>query len=413
MECTDIRRHLSEYIDNECPEEIRLAVASHLAQCDDCRREYEQLLALSQHIRSLPQQELPFDFSAVMAEKLREEDQRNPRRKPVYKRGWARVLELCACLVLVLGLAGLGSRVLKGAGADLAAPESAAYYDDSVSANAESRNYEDYADSIAMQADEEAAVAEAEMPESEKYSSGGAAAADMEAMQRKIVMNWSLDLEVDDFDAAWHEIERIAADYGGYVVSGNTYGATDSPQRDGFISIRVAADRARQAVDEISALGELQSNDFSSEDVTSDYYDIAARLAALETQEQRLLEMYGQAASVPEMLEIEGQLTEVRTQIESLQGTLNYYDQLTALSLIEIRLHSLSDYSQGVEPKGWHGFISKLKSNFLTGLNNTLDGLAGFLVWLVRVLPFLILLAAVVIVLLLIIRRRRKAKPKK
>lgn len=403
MECTDIRRHLSEYIDNECPEEIRLAVASHLDVCDDCRREYEQLSALSRRIRELPRQELPFDFSAVMAEKLREEEKRNPRRKPIYKRGWARALELCACLALVLGLAGLGSRVFKGAGADMAAPSSPAYY-------------EDYADSMVMQADEEAeeaVVAEASMPEEADASAGGASAADMESMQRKIVMNWSLDLEVEDFDAAWQEIERIAGDYGGYVVNGNTYGNADSPNRDGFISIRVAADRARQAVEEISALGELQSNDFSSQDVTSEYYDIAARLSALETQEQRLLELYGQAASVQEMLEIEGQLTYVRSQIESLQGTLNYYDQLTALSLIEISLHSLSDYSQGVEPKGWQGFVSKLKSNFLTGLNNTLDGLAGFLVWLVRVLPFLILLAAVVIVLWLIIRGRRRAKPQK
>ncbi|MBO7668426.1 MAG: DUF4349 domain-containing protein, partial [Firmicutes bacterium] len=193
----------------------------------------------------------------------------------------------------------------------------------------------------------------------------------------------------------------------------NTYGKADSPKRDGHISIRVAADRARQAVEEISALGELQSNDFSSQDVTGEYYDIAARLSALETQEQRLLELYGQAVSVPEMLEIEDQLTDVRAQIESLQGTLNYYDQLTALSLIEIYLHTPSDYGQGVEPKGWQGFVGKLKTNFLTGLNNTLDGLAGLLVWLVRVLPFLILLAAVVIVLLLIVRRRRKAKPKK
>ena len=412
MECTDIRRHLSEYIDNECPEEIRLAVASHLTECDDCRLEYEQLSALSRHIRELPRQELPFDFSAVMAETLREEEKRNPRRKPVYKRGWARVLELCACLVLVLGLAGLGSRVFKGAGADMAAPSSPAYYEESVSGNAESRGYEDYADGMVMQADEDAVVAEAEMPEEADSSSGSASAADMEAMQRKIVMNWSLDLEVDDFDAAWHEIERVAADYGGYVVSGNTYDKADSPQREGFISIRVAADRARAAVEEISALGELQSNDFSSQEVTSEYYDTAARLSALEAQEQRLLELYGQAASVSEMLEIESQLSDVRAQIESLQGTLNYYDQLTALSLIEIYLHTPSDYGQGVEPKGWNGFVSKLKSNFLTGLNNTLDGLAGFLVWLVRILPFLILLAAVVIVLWLIIRRRRRARPK-
>ena len=53
-----------------------------------------------------------------------------------------------------------------------------------------------------------------------------------------------------------------------------------------------------------------------------------------------------------------------------------------------------------------------MKSNFLTGLNNTLDGMAGILVWLARALPFLIVLALVIVVVIALIRRR-KAKPKK
>ena len=401
MECADIRRHLSEYIDNECTDEIRESVASHLEECDDCRREYEQLLALSERIRRLPQQELPFDFAAAMAQRLQEEERLRPRRKPIYKRGWARAIELCACLVLVLGLAGLGSHMLKGAVSADRAPMEQAYVAESSGAVMDG-SYE--MNSEAPEAMEEEAV----MAE----DSASASAADRAEIERKIVKNWSLDLEVDDFDAAWQEIERVAAEYGGYVVSGYTNGSADDPYRSGHISIRVAADKAEQAVDEISALGELQTNDFSSQDVTSDYYDLAARLTAYEAQEQRLLEMYGAANSVEEMLEIEEQLTAVRAEIESLQGTINYYDQLTALSLIEIYLHTPSDYGQGLEPKGWDGFKGKMKSNFLTGLNNTLDGMAGILVWLARALPFLIVLALVIVVVIALIRRRR-AKPKK
>ena len=405
MECADIRRHLSEYIDNECTDEIRKSVASHLEECDDCRREYEQLLALSQRIRRLPVQELPFDFAAVMTERLQEEERLRPRRKPIYKRGWARAIELCACLVLVLGLAGLGSHMLKGAGSADRAPLEQAYLAES--GGAMDSSYDMNSEAPAAM-EEEAVLAE----DSASAASALPADTDQAEIERKIVKNWSLDLEVEDFDAAWQEIERIAASYGGYVVSGYTNGSADDPYRSGHISIRVAADRAEQAVDEISALGELETNDFSSQDVTSDYYDLAARLTAYEAQEQRLLEMYDAANSVAEMLEIEDQLGTVRAQIESLQGSINYYDQLTALSLIEIYLHTPSDYGQGLEPKGWDGFKGKMKSNFLTGLNNTLDGLAGILVWLARALPFLIVLAVVVIVAVTLIRRRR-AKPKK
>lgn len=405
MECSDIRRHLSAYIDNECPEDIREAVASHLADCPDCRREYEQLSALSQRMRQLPQDELPFDFSSVLAEKLAEEDKRQPRRKPLHKRGWVRALGLAACLVLVLGLFSLGSRVLKGAGSAFdreAAYESGNYAPDS------SWEYEYPASDMTVWAEEDASYAQE--TEAAADSSAGLLTSDAGAMQRKIIMNWTLDLKVEDFDAVYQEIERIAAAYGGYVVNGHTSGGSAGSYRDGFIAIRVEAERARQAVGEIGALGELRSNDFSSQDVTGEYYDIAARLTAYEAQEQRLLELYGVADTVYDMLEIEDQLAAVRAQIESLQGTLKYYDQLTALSLIEISLYSPAQYSQNVEPEGWQGFVEKIKSNFLTGLNNTLDGLAAFLVWLAGRLPVLAVLALIAVVLVALIRRRRHKK---
>ena len=405
MECTDIRRHLSEYIDNECPEEIRASVAAHLQTCPECRQKYEQLLALSRRMRALPRQELPFDFTAALDERIREEERRQPRRKPVYKRPWARVMELCACLLLVVGVVTLGGNMFHmGA----SAPADMAYTTQGSSGDY-SGDYRDYSNSMEMPETEEAVAQSEDAYAADSAASASSLSESSQAAERKIVMNWYLDLQVDDLDAAFSEIERIAYAHGGYTVSGSSSGA-GSGYRDGFISVRVEAEQARQAVEEISALGEVRSSQYSSEDVTSDYYDTSARLTAYEAQEQRLLELYGQAASVTEMLEIEQQLTSVRAQIESLQGALNYYDRLTALSLIEISLYQPGTYTQTVEPQGWQGFVTKLKSSFLTGLNNTLDGLAGLLTALARALPFLILAGLILFLLIRLIRRTRRPK---
>lgn len=406
MECADIRRHLSEYIDGECPEDIRGSVASHLESCPACREEYEQLRALSHRVRDLPRQELPFDFTAVMAERIAEEDLLRPRKKPVYKRTWARALELCACLLLVVGLVSIGGRFLhmgaSSAPADFGASADSAYSEGYRTAEEPMETAEEAVETQSVSAAEDASAA--------ADASVAAGAENAAAVQRKIVRNWSLGLKVEDYDGAYRQIEQIAADYGGYVVSGWSSGGADSSFRDGFISIRVEADRAEAAVDAIAALGELENNEFSSQDVTAEYYDTAARLTAYQAQEQRLLELYAQAGTVSETLEIEEQLTAVRAEIESLQGTINYYDQLTALSLIEISLYQPSSYTQTVEPRGWSGFVSRVRSSFLTGLNNTLDALAGLLTGLARILPFLLVLALICFAVIKLIRRRRRRK---
>jgi len=63
-----------------------------------------------------------------------------------------------------------------------------------------------------------------------------------------------------------------------------------------------------------------------------------------------------------------------------------------------------------VEPRGWSGFVSRVRSSFLTGLNNTLDALAGLLTGLARILPFLLVLALICFAVIKLIRRRRRRK---
>ena len=65
------------------------------------------------------------------------------------------------------------------------------------------------------------------------------------------------------------------------------------------------------------------------------------------------MELYAQAETIQDLISLESELTRVTGEIESLEGSIRYYDQLTALSLIDIYLYTPNAYTQTVEPTGW------------------------------------------------------------
>ena len=429
MKCEDIRRHFSEYIDREAPTEIAGAIEEHVAACGECRRVLKEMQAFEAAMASVGEEELPFDFTISLRNNLNEENQRRQEKARRKRRPWMWALAACACLLLVVGVVGLGGALFAGAtaGAKYATEDCAVAECDSAPmaepmtqwAEPEAL-YGGYYDGAAsdngVPYDEEGLyVAEEEAPE--LYTADVPAAGNSrsekgpseegiseELVERKIIKNYNLSLQVDDFDAAYDKIGNLAKEFGGYVVSGYNYDYENSTSRDGNISIRVDASRADEAVERISELGLVENNSFSSSDITSDYYDTQSRLEQYRAQEKRLRELYDQAETIQDLISLESELTRVISEIESMEGTLRCYDQLTALSLIDVYLHTPNNYTKTVEPTGWAGFWKDISGSFLRGVNGVLDGIAGFFVFLVRILPAILLLAVVILVLVLLIR---------
>ena len=80
------------------------------------------------------------------------------------------------------------------------------------------------------------------------------------------------------------------------------------------------------------------------------------------------------------MLSIESQIGNVRAEIESMEGRLNYLKNQVAFSTIKITYYELT----GVD----FGFASK----FVHSLKNGWDNLLTFLIAMVNVWPFLMLM---------------------
>ncbi len=405
-DCDAIRALLSPYLVQETGEQENQAIEAHLQVCESCRQELEQLKALQQACKTMELEELPSYYAEEFQEKLAQESHGKKSRHRAGKH-WG-LLAACACLLLVVGIS--GSSLLLGSlrmGSSGAAAESASYNNAAAdqAAPAESGSTKNFSLMVMQDSDTEEMV---ETEGAEQLDDGTSAV----EYERKIIRNYSLDLKVEDFDAAYDQICQLAEEYGGYVSSGDVYDYEGSTYRDGYLAIRVDSDRVEEAIAAISELGFLEGNRYSSEDITTEYYDTQSRLEVYEAQRDRLLELYAQANSVEEMLSIESQLANTVANIESLEGMMQYYDQLTSLSLIEINLYTPSNYEQSVEPKGWAGFTQKISENLFRGANNLLDNLASLLYAFVRALPTLLLLAAVVVVIVLVIRRIRRNKQK-
>ena len=73
-------------------------------------------------------------------------------------------------------------------------------------------------------------------------------------------------------------------------------------------------------------------------DVTDQFVDLKARLAAKQAEELRYNALLTRAATIDEILKIDAALSNVRTQIEQLQGQVNSIASRTQFSVITMSI---------------------------------------------------------------------------
>ena len=445
MDCAKAREYLHLYIDEALPASYRRELEQHLQSCPDCALELEQLRALSCALRSLPHKELPFGFTQALHEKLTAEPR--PARPALTQRGWVKAVAAAAMLMLIIGVISMinnNSRLSSRSApkdesmviyseaqmpAPMPAPSAPAssymYREETMPEEGDYYDYgaqNDIAYDMDMPAPDIAAMTvespepydalvrgeSADVPEPiEQYAAGGSGAAETR-LERKIIRDARLSLKVDDFSAAYQKLNELAALYGGYVVSGESYSYDGEKMQSGNITLRVAANRLDEALAEIESLGKVENRNVYTQDITMEYYDIAGRLTQYQTQERRLLDILNQAESVEDLVAVERELTRVRAFLESLNGQLRYYDQMTALSSINVSLYQPDVNTQTVRLSGWPGLWQDIMAGFISGVNWLIRGCSSLIVGLAKMLPLLLLLALLLVVLLLLLRRRRR-----
>lgn len=257
----------------------------------------------------------------------------------------------------------------------------------------------------------------------EYYVSDAGAAYDYEktlanlATERMVIQNVDMSIVVADPKARMDEIAGLAVEMGGFVVSSNLYQSTYGPNQievpEGSITIRVPAKKLDEALEKIKAdVVEVTYENRSGQDVTSQYVDLQSRLKAKQEAEKKLLQIMDTATNAEDVLAIYMQVQSIQTEIESLKGQIQYYDESVALSAVSIRLVA-EETVKPIEIGGW-----KLQGTANDAVQDLIQFTQGFTRFLIRfvltILPALILIAIPAYAIFIggraLFRRFRKSK---
>lgn len=242
----------------------------------------------------------------------------------------------------------------------------------------------------------------------------------------KIIYSADLSMETLEFDNAIADLEQMIKQLGGFVESSSVstnsryyYGQSNKARRADY-TIRVPSEKFEPMLNGVSDIGNVLNIHKYTENITSQYYDTAARLKVYQAQEERLLELLKDAETVEDIITIEDKLTEVRYSIESMTTTLRNWDRQVSYSTVYLSVQEVVEYT----PEPDIGFGAKFVNSIKSGLERAVDFLKGLAIVIAEALPTTILAVIFVLLVVFVVRtivrkvrnakiRRREKKAKK
>lgn len=243
---------------------------------------------------------------------------------------------------------------------------------------------------------------------------------DASAAPREIIATAQATVRVDDVAAAAQAVGSAAAKHGGYVESMNIgqdgVVPTPDPAANGgvasdtmpqpapvtgaWVTVRLPADELTGAIDELSALGTVESSSISRQDVTEQAVDLRARIDALQASVDRLTQLMAKAGSVGDLIAAEAALSQRQADLESYQQQLKSLEGQVAMSTLTVSL-APTQKAVKADPAGFGDGLAAGWNGLVATLNGIVIGL-GFL------LPWLVVAAIVGLVVWWIVRMRRR-----
>jgi hypothetical protein len=199
-----------------------------------------------------------------------------------------------------------------------------------------------------------------------------------EIIEHKLIKEGRIEFETDNLSSTRKTIFKSVDKYKGYVSSDQEY---KSPGRmSNTVIIRIPSDNFDNfLIDATQGVDKFDSKEINVNDVTEEFLDIQARFKTKKELESRYSDLLKQAKNVTEMLEIEKQIGQLRSEIESIEGRLKYLQHKVSFATLTMtfyeRIPNQTEFGQ----------------KFKIGFNNGWENLIWFFVVLTNIWPFLII----------------------
>jgi Domain of unknown function (DUF4349) len=150
---------------------------------------------------------------------------------------------------------------------------------------------------------------------------------------RMVIKDAELQLLVENTDRAIDQVTQLAADYGGYLLSSESW--FDGEFKYATIRLAVPSDNFETALTNLRHFSiQVIKETGSGQDVSAEYTDLQSRLTNLEATAARVREFLNAAKTVEESLQVNQQLSDLEFQIEQIKGQMKFYEGRAAFSTI-------------------------------------------------------------------------------
>jgi hypothetical protein len=227
---------------------------------------------------------------------------------------------------------------------------------------------------------------------------------------RKIIRNAALTLEVEEPARALQRIASLAESRGGFVVTSDSRQQTGAKGERAYeiitVELRVPAAQFDPALAEIRGSGgTVTAEKITGKDVTEEYIDLEARLRTQRALEAQLLEIMKGADEVADAINVQRELTNVRTEIERVEGRRRFLENQSSLSTISVTLQPPTPLI------GTRGFFGGIGRAFGDGVDIAAS-ITLFLIWLlVALIPVVLFIGLPAYFILRLLARRLRARP--
>lgn len=220
---------------------------------------------------------------------------------------------------------------------------------------------------------------------------------------RSIIYTIELSIDTEDVVDAANRATAVATTAGGFVASEQVDG-----DRMAVLTLKIPSDGHQQAVSELETLGDVNSRDRGTEDVTQEVVDVASRIESQRASIARIRALLADATQLADVVSIESELATREADLDALLSRQEQLAGLTSMATVTLHLYEKGEEAPPQEEDDDdRGFLAGLAGGWDAFV--TVGG--GFLTALGAVLPFAALAALIGIPGYRIVRRRRGQAP--
>ena len=227
---------------------------------------------------------------------------------------------------------------------------------------------------------------------------------------RKIIRNATLTLEVEQPAKAAQRVASIAEAHGGFVVTSDARQQTpargERPYEVVTVELRVPAAQFDAALADIrGAGGSVTAEKITGKDVTEEYIDLEARLRTQRALEEQLMQIMKRAGAVDDAISVQRELTNVRTEIERVEGRRRFLENQSSLSTISVTLQPPAPLI------GTTGFFHSVGAAFGEGVDIAASITLFFIRLLLALVPVAVFIVLPVYFFMRYLIRRARSRP--